>query len=69
MAASEETERLKNVIANLESQVDHMQSEIAYVHRLLLLIGFPDGVQGLKETIEDLLSSEQNYPLDPPTEF
>lgn len=49
--------KVKNArIASLESQVDHLESELAYVNRLLVEFGFPEGVQSLKMSLEEILA-------------
>lgn len=42
-------------LAALETQVDHLEAELAYVNRLLVDFGFPEGVQSLKLSLEELL--------------
>lgn len=44
-------------IAALESQVDHLESELSYVHELLVRFGFPEGVQSLKMSLEEILTA------------
>ena len=48
-------EDLRNTIACLESKVDYLHAELSHINVLLLEIGFPDGICGLKSTIEELL--------------
>jgi len=50
---------LRDTIASLETKVDFFEAELSYIHMLLTQIGFPDGVQGLKVTIEELLDTEE----------
>jgi hypothetical protein len=50
------TTELNNRIAGLESQTDHLESELSYIDQLLLNWGFPEGVKTLKKTVEKLLS-------------
>ncbi len=47
-------------IALLESQVDYLESELAYVNRLLVEFGFPEGVQSLKMSLEEILAVESS---------
>jgi hypothetical protein len=49
------TTELNSRIAGLESQVDHLESELSYIDQLLLSCGFPEGVKTLKKTVEELL--------------
>jgi len=52
---------LKHRVAVLESRIDQLESELSYTNELLIKIGFPDGIQGLKETIEEVLSDSNGY--------
>ena len=52
-----DTKELNSKIAVLETQVDLLESELCYLDRLLVKCGFPEGVQTLKRTVEELLSS------------
>lgn len=42
-------------VAALESQVDHLESELGYIHHLLVEFGFPEGIQSLKMSLEEIL--------------
>ena len=46
-------------IASLESKVDHLETELSYVHKLLVRFGFPDGVASLKAALEEMLQLDQ----------
>lgn len=48
--------KLRAKVASLESQVDHLESELTYVHKLLIDFGFPDGIESLKGSLEEVLS-------------
>jgi hypothetical protein len=43
-------------LAAMESRIDHLETELAYLHTLLIDCGFPEGIITLKETAEELLS-------------
>lgn len=45
-------------IAALESQVDHLESELAYVNTLLVRFGFTEGVTSLKMSLEEILTAD-----------
>lgn len=49
-------EELIQVVAKLESQVDFLESELTYLNRLLINVGFPEGTKTLKTTAEELLA-------------
>lgn len=52
-----DNKELNGKIAVLETQVDLLESELSYLNRLLVNCGFPDGIQTLKRTVEELLSA------------
>ena len=45
-------------VASLESTVDMLESELAYLNTMLTRCGFPDGIKTLKETVEELLAED-----------
>lgn len=65
MDKNQNQEELKNYVARLESQVDHMSAELIYLDGLLTEVGFPNGIETLKLTAEELLAEgidlPQNY--------
>ena len=50
--------QLENFCAQLESQVEHLETELTYLDQLLKKVGFPNGVETIKQTAEELLSEE-----------
>lgn len=48
--------KLRSKVASLESQVDHLEAELIYINNLLVEFGFPDGVQSLKSSLEEVLA-------------
>ncbi len=55
---------LINKIAALESKVDHLESELSYLDNMLISCGFTNGIQTLKETVQEILS-ENNQDIPP----
>lgn len=51
---------LKRRVSQLESRLDQREAELSYLNTLLLNCGFPEGIQSLKYTIEDLLRDESS---------
>lgn len=49
-------EDLKAHAAKLESQVDLLEAELTYLNGLLIDVGFPEGIETLKATAEELLA-------------
>lgn len=44
-----------STVASLESQIDHLETELSYLNTLLINCGFPEGIATLKQTAEELL--------------
>lgn len=47
-------------IAILESRVDHLETEISYLNRLLMECGFEKGIETLKWSAEEMLREDSN---------
>jgi len=48
-----------NHIAVLESRVDHLETELSYLNKILIQCGFPEGVATLKESVMEMLQEKQ----------
>ena len=48
-----------NQIAALESRVDHLETELSYLNKILIQCGFPEGIATLKETVMEMLQEKQ----------
>jgi len=48
-----------NTIAILESRIDHLETELSYLNKMLIKCGFSEGIATLKMTIDEMLM-EQN---------
>ena len=48
-----------NTIAALESRIDHLETELSYLNKILVKCGFSEGITTLKMTVEEMLM-EQN---------
>lgn len=49
-------QELNSKIGILETKVDMLESELTYLNELLIRCGFPQGIQTLKATVEELLA-------------
>ncbi|MBA2728049.1 MAG: hypothetical protein H0U49_07750 [Parachlamydiaceae bacterium] len=56
--------QLQKKLAILESANDHLISELAYIDELMYLIGFNNGLDGLKETAQEFCEDLESNPLD-----
>lgn len=52
--------QLLKKIARLESLNDHLSSEIEYMDKLMKLVGFIGGLEGIKLTAQHLLAEEES---------
>lgn len=44
--------------AVLESRIDHLETELSYLNKILIDYGFPEGIETLKYTVEEQLDKE-----------
>jgi hypothetical protein len=61
--------QLKARVASLESKVDMLESELMYLNDMLVRCGFPEGINTLKETVQELLSEESSNPTNERSEL
>jgi hypothetical protein len=54
--------QLRARVAALETQVDMLESELTHLHEMLVRCGFSNGIETLKETVEEYLSEEYTMP-------
>lgn len=45
-------------VAVLESRIDHLETELSYLNKILVECGFPEGVETLKFTVEEVLRED-----------
>lgn len=48
---------IKDIVAILETKVDVLESELHRLNDMLIRVGFTEGIETLKSTIAELLSS------------
>lgn len=49
-------EKIKAHLAAMESKVDLLESELTHLDEILRKCGFPNGINTLKQTVEELLA-------------
>lgn len=54
-------QELNGKIAALESKVDMLEAELSYLNTLLLRCGFPEGIETLKATVEEILTENPQF--------
>jgi hypothetical protein len=45
-------------IAVLESRIDHLETELSYLNKILIECGFSKGIVTLKETVTEMLQEK-----------
>ena len=45
-------------MAALESKIDMLETELSYLNKILIECGFPQGIETLKMTVEELLEED-----------
>lgn len=48
-------------IAKLETKIDMLETELAYLDNILIQCGFPEGITTLKLTVNELLEEDSEY--------
>ncbi|MBM3201346.1 MAG: hypothetical protein FJZ56_02935 [Chlamydiae bacterium] len=51
---------LETKLAALESQLDMMETELSYLNEILVECGFPQGINTLRKTVEDLIQEQRD---------
>jgi len=59
----QEIEALKTKVALLESKVDHLETELTFLNERLIACGFSEGIQSLKDSVEEILADQESYPF------
>lgn len=59
-------DELRKRIAWLETKVDMLETELVRLNTMLVDCGFPEGIETLKSTIEDLLAEANDPSRFPP---
>jgi hypothetical protein len=47
-----------SAIAILESKIDMLETELTYLNEMLVRVGFPEGIETLKMTVEEVLQED-----------
>lgn len=48
---------VNNMIASLQSKIDHLETELSYVHEMLVKVGFENGITTIKETLLEVIDT------------
>ena len=63
-----DNKELQKKVARLESRLYQVESERSHLNTLLIDCGFPQGIQSLKATIEDLMAEADDLYGQHPSE-
>jgi len=58
-----EQEKLRRELAVLETKYDHLLTDFEELNRLLIEVGFEEGIKTLKETAEEVVSIRKEFDL------
>ena len=45
-------------VAVLESRIDHLETELSYLNKILIECGFSEGIETLKYTVHEMLEDK-----------
>ncbi|MCH9613618.1 MAG: hypothetical protein SP1CHLAM54_06230 [Chlamydiia bacterium] len=48
---------LNNIIASLQSKIDHLETELTVVHDMLVKVGFENGLETVKATMNEVIEA------------
>jgi hypothetical protein len=53
-----DNKQYEKTIAKLVSKVDMLEAELVYLNKILVQVGFPEGIATLKASVEELLEED-----------
>lgn len=53
----------EKTIAQLESKVDQLEAELIYLNKILIEVGFCEGIKTLKSSVEELIEEGVETPF------
>ncbi len=56
-----DAKKAQSHIAKLESKIDMLETELAYLDRILIQCGFPNGITTVKLTVNELLREDSEF--------
>ena len=52
----------EKTIARLVTKVDQLETELVYLNKILIQVGFQEGIKTLKESVEELIEEQALEP-------
>jgi prefoldin subunit 5 len=52
-------QQMQKELAKLQTRLDHYETEMSYLNRILMECGFRKGIMTLKKTVESMLSKDE----------
>lgn len=53
----------EKTIAKLVSKIDQLETELVYLNKILIQVGFEQGIRTLKQSVEELIEDEALQPV------
>jgi hypothetical protein len=62
MNSQDDVALLRAKVAALESKIDMLETEYVYLNKILIDCGFSNGIDTLKQTVEEVISERLDQP-------
>jgi hypothetical protein len=59
----------EKTIAKLVSKIDQLETELVYLNKILIQVGFTEGIKTLKQSVEELIEEESLEPAKKKGDF
>jgi hypothetical protein len=63
------SKQYEKTIAKLVSKIDQLETELVYLNKILIQVGFTEGIKTLKQSVEELIEEESLEPAKKRAEF
>ncbi len=54
----------EKTIAKLVTKIDQLETELVYLNKILIQVGFTEGIKTLKQSVEELIEEESLQPVE-----
>lgn len=63
------SKQYEKTIAKLVSKIDQLETELVYLNKILIQVGFTEGIKTLKQSVEELIEEESLEPAKKRVDF
>lgn len=63
------SKQYEKTIAKLVSKIDQLETELVYLNKILIQVGFTEGIKTLKQSVEELIEEESLEPAKKRMDF